>query len=261
MPILDFATFRSHFDKIVQKEVTSWEAVGFIAPGGTVYAFGTDSKVISTIFESISAPIIQQIAKQFEYVVESSPQTIYPDFTLSPEPIVLSGPHSRRIAIDIKTTYRKLTAQMLVKKFNYTLGSYTSFLRSPAAKKNIRYPYAEYSDHWVIGFLYTRREGVPAKVYHKPDPSKILCPYHDVEYFIQEKFKIVGTSPGSGNTTNIGSFATSDIDDLRQGKGPFSEHGKEVCDNYWRHYGRTAKDRKYSTIQEFLAWLKKPEGS
>jgi hypothetical protein len=229
---------------------------GILAPDGTVYAFGTDSKVISTVFEAIVAPIIQAIAEDFGYAIESSAQTIYPDFTLTPKTIGSPVTTPCRIAIDIKTTYRSFKTSGAVKPFRYTLGSYTSFLRSPAATKNIRYPYAQYSDHWVVGFLYTRREGLPAKVYHRPDPGKLVCPYLDVEYFVQEKYKIVGLTPGSGNTANIGSFQTSNIEDLREGRGPFAVHGKDICDQYWRHYGRKAKERAYTTIEGLLAWLK-----
>jgi Restriction endonuclease EcoRV len=171
------------------------------------------------------------------------------------QPCFCDVPHSvRRIAIDIKTTYRSFTPQGAVKPFRYTLGSYTSFLRSPTATKNIKYPYMEYSDHWVVGFLYTRREGVPAKVYHRPDPRQLACPYHDVAYFVQEKYKIVGESPGSGNTTNIGSLQSSNIEDFRQGGGPFAAHGKAICDDYWRSYGKTAAERTYTKVETFLAW-------
>ena len=252
MSILSFESFRGAFDQEVSRLNLTWETVGFLAPDRRVYPFGTDSKVISTVFESLAAPLIKQIADQYSYIVESSDQTIYPDFTLSPE---LGRPS--RVAIDIKTTYRRFTAKGEVKPFRYTLGSYTSFLRSPGATKNIRYPYDEYSDHWTIGFLYTRRQGVTSKVYDRPEEvTDLLCPYTDVEYFVQYKYKIVGLSPASGNTTNIGSFPTNNIQDLRDGRGPFGPLGKETCDSYWRHYGRTSAERatSYSDIEGFLDW-------
>jgi hypothetical protein len=230
----------------------TWEAVGFQAPDGKVYLFGTDTKVISTVFEAIAAPLIKTIADDRKYIVEGAQQTIYPDFTLSPAP----GKRPR-IAIDVKTTYREFNKKHETCTFRYTLGSYTSFLRSPGAKKNIRYPYEEYSDHWVIGFLYTRREGVPSKVYNSPkEVSSADCPYQDVEYFIQHKYKVVGESAASGNTANIGSFPTNSIQDLRDGKGPFAALGKDMCDAYWRDYAPKAKERKsrYSNIKEFLIW-------
>jgi hypothetical protein len=230
----------------------TWEAVGFYAPDGRVYAFGTDTKVISTVFETFAAPIIKGIADKYGYVVEGSKQTVYPDFTLSP-----SG-RPPRIAIDIKTTYRHFNRRGEPVPFRYTLGSYTSFLRTAGATKNIAYPYDEYSDHWTIGFLYTRREGVAAKMYDRPgEITSLQCPYRDVEYFVQHKYKVVGESAGSGNTANIGSFATDSIQDFRDGKGPFAKLGKEKCDEYWRNYARTAAERAktYNNAEEFLVWL------
>jgi len=250
--VLDFPTFRDRFDAIVVELSPSWKAVGFLAPDDKLYPLGTDSKVLSTIFEAMSAPIIQQIADEFRYTVEGAPQTIYPDFTLTP-----AYGAAQRIAIDIKTTYRSYSKNGRLQPFRYTLGSYTSFLRSPTATKNIKYPYADYAEHWVVGFLYTRAKGVPAKVYHRSEAAKALCPYQDVEYFVQEKHKIAGLAPGSGNTANIGSFPTNDIRDLREGRGPFAQYGKEICNEYWRNYGRTASEREYNSIEEFLNWKKK----
>jgi hypothetical protein len=255
MTLLKLETFLARFDELVSKYQITWEAVGFYSPDNKVYPFGTDTKVISTVFEALAGPLIKEIADEFGYIVEGSQQTVYPDFTLTP-----SNRKPPRIAIDIKTTYRRFHSKGEVAPFRYTLGSYTSFLRSPGAAKNIRYPYEEYNDHWVIGFLYTRRLGVAAKVYYRPEEiSELLCPYLEVEYFVQEKHKIVGYSPASGNTTNIGSFPTNNIEDLRQGHGPFATHGKKVCDSYWRQFAAKAANRAYSNIEEFLAWEKRIE--
>lgn len=250
MSHLDFATFHSQFCQKVDENGIDWQLVGFYAPNGRVYPFGTDTKVISTIFEALAAPIIKEIAEDHGYTVQNAEQTIYPDFTLTPP-----TQQPPRIAIDVKTTYRRFQSRGLLQPFRYTLGSFTSFLRTPGAKKNILHPYSEYSDHWVLGFLYTRTEGVASKVHYRPhEISELVCPYREVEFFLQEKYKIIGVSPGSGNTANIGSFSTSDINDLRQGKGPFAALGKEVCDEYWRNYGRTAAERAYADVESFLEW-------
>jgi hypothetical protein len=245
---LSFETFRSAFNTAVENASIAWTAVGFLGENGNVYPFGTDTKVISTVFECFAGPLLTDIAEAHGYIVEGSAQTVYPDFTLSPK----NG--SGRIAIDIKTTYRDYNASGSVKRFRYTLGSYTSFLREPT--KNIRYPYPEYAGHWVIGFLYSRAEGVSAKVYGRQEAASLRAPYKDVEFFVQEKHKIVGESPGSGNTANIGSFPTTDINDLREGRGPFSKLGKEICDDYWRNYTSVASRRPYSNVTEFLEWRK-----
>src|SRR5436853_6974399 len=96
-PPLDFPTFLRAFETGARELAITWKAVGFLGLDGRVHPFGTDTKVISTVFETIASPLIHSIADQHGYLVESSDQTIYPDFTLSPNP-----PGQRRIAIDIK---------------------------------------------------------------------------------------------------------------------------------------------------------------
>ncbi len=222
--MLTLNQFKKEFDENVSEQGITWEAQGFYASNGKVYPFGTDSKVLSTVFESFSAPLILEIAKKHNYDVAFAKQTIYPDFTLTP-----AGKLSERIAIDIKTTY-----QVGNKSIGFTLGSYTSFLRN--GTKNISFPYSEYSEHWIIGFVYRRCDDIAAKVYEVKKREDLQCPYKDVRYFIQEKYKIAGKRPGSGNTTNIGSFSTKDIEDLREGNGPFADLGEEAFEDYWRNY-------------------------
>lgn len=241
--MFDFSIFRQEFESGVKNEALTWEVLGFYDGRGIVYPFGTDTKVISTVFEALCFPIIDKIARKYDYKIETSEQTVYPDFTLT-------KPGEKHIAIDIKTTYRNGN-----KKFKYTLGSYTSFLRS--GTKNILYPYESYSDHWVIGFLYTRRKLDPSLVsepfYIMSDIDGMISPYYNVEYFVQEKYKIVGLRPASGNTANIGSFPTNNINDLREGLGPFSIQGKQLCDDYWRNYD----PKKYNSIESYLEFRKR----
>ena len=222
--MLSINQFRKEFDTKVLERGVTWEALGFYASDGSVYPFGTDTKVLSTVFESFCAPLILEIAENHKYTVVFAKQTIYPDFTLTP-----AGKASERIAIDVKTTYQEND-----RRIGFTLGSYTSFLRN--GTKNISFPYNQYLGHWVIGFVYRRCEGVAAKVHELQKSENPTCPYKDVQYFIQEKYKIAGKRPGSGNTTNMGSILTADIEDLRQGNGPFSALGERAFEEYWRHY-------------------------
>jgi hypothetical protein len=222
--MLSLDQFRKEFDeKVIEQDIT-WEAKGFYASDGRVYPFGTDTKVLSTVFESFCAPIILEIADKYDYIVAFAKQTIYPDFTLTP-----IGKSLERIAIDVKTTYQEGNRTIV-----FTLGSYTSFLRD--GTKNISFPYNQYSAHWIIGFVYERCSGIASKVHEVKKIEDLICPYKNVRYFIQEKYKIAGQRPGSGNTTNIGSFPTKDIEDLRQGNGPFSSLGERTFEEYWRNY-------------------------
>lgn len=69
-------------------------------------------------------------------------QNEYPEFT-----IVKESKPNRKIAIDVKSTYRKRTKKGGVEKFSFTLGSFRSYLRDPEGKKSILFPCAEYSEH------------------------------------------------------------------------------------------------------------------
>lgn len=68
-----------------------------------------------------------------------------------------------KIAIDVKTTYRR----NIKDKFNYTLGSYTSFIRPGNEKKNIVFPFNEYATHLVIGYVYNRIAEKKSVLEHK----------------------------------------------------------------------------------------------
>ena len=248
----DFSSFRAKFHEKVDLYNINWEVIGFLSANHQVYPFTTDTKVLSSVFEAICSPLVNEIAIEHGYVMERpTEQNIYPDFTLSP----ITG-NSLRLAIDVKTTYRSFNRRRQMQPLSFTLGSYTSFLRTPGATKNIHYPYSEYSGHWIIGFVYTRTilEEQLEPYYELCEIDNLPHPYHNVEYFVQEKYKIAGEKPGSGNTTNIGSFKSRDIEDFRQGCGPFAELGKEFCDEYWRNFKQKTENRDYNTVNEFLSW-------
>ena len=69
---------------------------------------------------------------------------------------------NQKIAVDVKTTYRRFTAGGTWKA-GFTLGSYTSFMRRNT--KNIVFPYERYAKHYIIGFIYTRVEVGESKVF------------------------------------------------------------------------------------------------
>ncbi|MBR0484978.1 MAG: hypothetical protein IJJ69_09410, partial [Oscillospiraceae bacterium] len=137
----------------------------------------------------------------------------------------------------------------------FTLGSYGSYMRNNT--KNIEYVYTDYVKHFVIGFIYKRNDfAQESRVYDYADRDSIVCPYYDVKYFIQEKYKIAGDKPGSGNTENLGSFSTKSFEDLKNGLSPFSTLGKEVFDLYWKYYPKyRSTNKNYTSLPEFLLWF------
>lgn len=228
----------------LEKLRNSYAICGIVDRTGSVYPLGSDTKVLSSIFELVSRPAIYAAAEALDFtVVEPAVQNHYPDFTL------MRGQNDNsKIAVDVKTTYRRKGSD----KFQYTLGGYTSFIRIGNERKNIVFPFNEYSDHVVIGFVYDRIAQKKAADQHKyvwEQLGDIPLPFKDVEFFVQKKWRISSDRAGSGNTTNIGSIKGT-IDDFRNGNGPFESEDEFL--EYWRSYGRTAATRtNYSSIDVF----------
>uniref|UniRef100_UPI0035D0CF4D type II restriction endonuclease n=1 Tax=Bartonella sp. CL63NXGY TaxID=3243538 RepID=UPI0035D0CF4D len=180
----------------------------------------------------------------------SPKQTVYPDFWLSSP----SSPDKDRVAIDIKTTYRKSANA----KFGFTLGSYTSFLRN--GTKNIAGSYDMYKTHLIIGFVYTRSKKYSTQILSLNDLNSIYSPVEDVNYFVAEKYKISGEKPGSGNTANIGTFSSNNIMDFENEKGPFAQLGNDVFEDYWKNYPtpseRSNNNVNYTNLKEYVSWKK-----
>lgn len=224
-----------------------FEAYGILDSSNKIHTLGTDSKIIGRIFEMFAQPVLENIAKRHGMILTTpESQTVYPDF------IMMSSASAKdKIAIDIKTTYVD-SDQSTIK---FTLGSFGSYMRNNT--KNIEYEYTDYAKHYVIGFVYKRNgQAQESQVYDYADRDKIQFPFYDVKYFIQEKYRIAGDKPGSGNTENIGSFSTKNFSDLRNGEGPFHELGVDAFDLYWKYYPKfRSTDKSYTSLDEFVEWF------
>lgn len=242
------------FNKKIQEKDIDWEVKGLASKSG-IYTLGSDSKLLGRIFELIITGVINEIANENGLkVVIAESQTVYPDFTL-----MRGEDDTQKIAIDIKTTYRRYYKKQPTnpRPFGFTLGSFASFLRNNT--KNIQYPYSTYRNHYIIGFVYDRNENATeGKFYEGHSLEQIEPPYYNINLFIQEKYKIAGEKPGSGNTENIGSITSSNINDFIQGNGPFSKLGEEVFEDYWRNYPKyRAAEKNYTDLPEYFSWLAK----
>lgn len=228
------------------------EAYGIIGSDDKIHTLGTDSKIIGRIFEMFTQPVLADIAAEHGMLLKTPvSQTVYPDF------IMMRDEGSReKIAIDVKTTY--VTGSRSTIKF--TLGSYGSYMRNNT--KNIEYCYTDYAKHYVIGFVYMRNGAAQESlVYDYDQRGEIIFPYRDVRYFIQEKYKIAGDKPGTGDTENIGSIRTRDFSDLKEGRGPFSELGVDAFDLYWKYYPKYRSPQKaYTTLAGFFDWVVRQDG-
>ena len=229
-----------------------WDIKGLVDETGKVYSLGTDTKLIGRIFELVIAPSIKSFCDKnnLDYIIPEG-QNIYPDFTIG----YFENGIKKYVAIDVKTTYLQKNAKGIIKKYNITLGSFNSFMRNNT--KTICFPYDQYTHHFVIGFVYERNpDAIEGQVASFDNLADIIPPYINSKYFIQEKHKISGDKPGSGNTENIGSFKSNNINDFIEGNGPFKYLGKEIFEVYWQNYPRTRSAKHYSSLPSFFEWLK-----
>ena len=84
---------------------------------------------------------------------------------------------------------------------------------------------------------------------------KVSAIIYTDDFFAAPKWKIASDKQGSGNTANIGSI--TDIEDLKNGNGVFSNLGEDWFDEYWMNYGtatmiKDGKSVKVTSIWDFL---------
>jgi len=243
----------SSFNSAVSTEEGDWIIKGFIDIAKNIYTISVDTKVVSKIMELLLFPKISQMAEGIGYkLILSKEQNHYPDITFIDD-------KDNKFAVDLKSTYR-----INGDKVNgMTLGAFTGYFRNRKSTKNITFPYAEYLGHFVLGVIYSRNEKTldERKTYKLDDLKNITSVIKDFTFFIQEKYKIAIDRPGSGNTKNIGSV--TNIEELINGKGPFSMLGEDIFDDYWMYYltGDMAKavDLKkppYRNLKEYREYKK-----
>ncbi len=243
----------SRFRHTLATDTDDWVVKGFIDVYRNIYTISVDTKVVSKIIELMLFPVISQFASEHGYgIVLSEHQNYYPDITF----VV---PDEAKIALDLKSTYRK--SEETVNGF--TLGAFTGYFRQRKSTKNITFPYEQYIAHFALGVIYSRSgEFIDEKrVYTLDDLQDIVSVVRDFTFLLQEKWRIASDQPGSGNTKNIGSV--KNIQALVDGKGPFSLYGSEVFDYYWRHYltkdmaRAIDSDVPYRNLEEYWKWRRR----
>ena len=184
-------------------------------------------------------------------LVLAEKQNYYPDLTF-----VHKEDEQIKFALDLKTTFRRNDNSA-----GFTLGSHGAYFKERDKKKNIQFPYNQYTGHYCLGIIYTRIDfeddlaeteifqvkELEEKYGDANDPigerevtkienlKSITSVIKDFDFFVAPKWKIASDSRGSGNTANIGSI--KDITDLKAGNGVFSKLGENWFDEYWINYG------------------------
>ncbi len=246
-------TFQSH----ISSEDGQWTVKGFIDIFQNIYTISNDTKIVSKILEIHLFPKILEFAKANGYkVVLAEHQNYYPDISF-----VKSTNEKIKFAVDFKTTYRDPQKPHLCNGF--TLGSHGEYFENRTSKKNIQFPYGEYSGHYCLGIIYSRVDGKSideTKSYKLSELKSISSVVNDFQFFVVEKWKIASDKGGSGNTANIGSI--NNIDDIINGRGMFSKLGEEWFDDYWMNYRKiTMKDTEgktflISSLADFVKYRK-----
>lgn len=248
----------AHFDKLMRTlaaDSGDWVAKGFIDVYRNIYTISVDTKVISKIIELMLFPVISQFATQYGYkMVLSEYQNHYPD-------VSFIAPDDTKIALDFKSTYRTGTKTVN----GFTLGAFTGYFRQRYSTKNITFPYEQYAAHFVLGVIYSHQNGVidERRIYTLDELQNIVSVAKDFTFLLQEKWRIAGEKPGSGNTKNIGSVR--DIHALVNDSGAFASYGEEVFDDYWMNYltGDMARaidsHVPYSNLEEYWKWRGRPQ--
>lgn len=250
----ELSTFCDDFQRSLATANGDWVIKGFIDVYRNIYTISVDTKVVSKIIELMLFPLLSRFAERYHYrMVLSEHQNHYPDITFI-------SPDDKKTALDLKSTYR-LGDSGTVNGF--TLGAFTGYFRQRESTKNITFPYHQYSANFVLGIIYSRNEAALAErtIHELDDLQNIASVVRDFTFVLQEKWKIAGDQPGSGNTKNIGSV--KEIKKLIEGTGPFHQYGVDAFDDYWMNYLTNdmamAIDSgvPYRNLDEYLDWRHK----
>ena len=264
--------FINDLKKYVSTESGDWSIKGFIDIYKNIYTISSDTKIVSKILEIHIFPELLRFADKAGYnLVLAEKQNYYPDLTF-----VNKKDDSIKFAVDLKTTFRRNDNSA-----GFTLGSHGAYFKERDKKKNIQFPYNEYSGHYCLGIIYRRVDfeddlaeteiyqvnELEGKYGGDQDPigerkvtkienlKSITSVIKDFDFFVAPKWKIASDSRGSGNTANIGSV--KDIADLKTGNGVFSKLGEDWFDEYWINYGvatmiKDGKSIPITNIWDFL---------
>jgi hypothetical protein len=243
------------FNAAVSTGDGDWVVKGFIDIAKNIYTISSDTKVVSKVMELLLFPKICHFAEENAYkMVLCKEQNFYPDITF------IDG-NNNKFALDLKSTYRKNSKEVN----GMTLGAFTGYFRNRKSKKNISFPYEEYTGHFVLGVIYSRASKADdeKKIYTLNELQNIISVVRNFSFFVQEKYRIASDRPGSGNTKNIGSVRN--VDALIKGTGPFAKLGEKVFDDYWMYYltkdmakAIELKDAPYKNLNEYMRY-KKPK--
>ena len=213
--------FTNKLQAYVSTEDGQWTVKGFIDVYQNVYTISSDTKIVSKILEIHLFPRIVEFAREQGYkIVLADHQNYYPDISF-----VHTNDESIKFAVDLKTTYRLPNKPHMCNGF--TLGSHGKYFEDRTSRKNIQFPYSDYSGHFCLGIIYNREDDATideTKSHKLNELQSITSVIKDFQFLVTEKWQIASDKSGSGNTANIGSI--NNIKDIISGHGLFSKLGE-----------------------------------
>lgn len=255
----NFANRLTEFSRELESYVSGndgqWKIKGFIDTLKNVYSISSDTKIVSKILEIHLFPQVLAFAEINNYsLVLANHQNYYPDLSF-----VSKDDENIKFAVDLKTTYRLSAKNWLCNGF--TLGSHGAYFEDRTCTKNIQFPYSSYSGHFCLGIIYDRAESATideTRIYSIDELDSISSVISNLQFFVEEKWKIASDKGGSGNTANIGSI--NRIEDILAGNGMFSRLGEEWFDDYWINFGKIkirtedGKIKKITSLADFVEY-------
>ena len=181
-----FAMQLKAFANSLAKQISQdgeWTVRGFIDIFKNIYTISADTKVVSKILELHLFPDFLGFAESIDYSIElATCQNWYPDMTF-----ISNKKPEIKFAVDLKTTYRDEDYPGFCNGF--TLGSHGEYFVNRESRKNIQYPYDEYSGHFCIGIIYSRAEiskSEELRIYSLDDIDMIPAVIRDFIFFAED---------------------------------------------------------------------------
>lgn len=199
-----------------------WTTRGFVDKNGRIYELPDIPQVITGIFQEVAKQRLKPFLKErYNCEIIQGGTREYPEITAFGGRL-----GQQKVAIDIKTTRRISTNRIS----GFSIGSYAGYFLHPERKlPGCKFPYSEFKEHWLIGFIYSW------------DPhADSLHMVSNIEIIVNEKWKIASKSTATGTTFAISSVR--DLGRLREGKGDFDS--PEEFETFWRIKGLEREKRQ-----------------
>jgi hypothetical protein len=192
-----------------------WTIKGFADKDGTIYSLPDIPQVITGIFQEVAKKRLKPfLREQYRCEIIEGGAREYPEIT------AFGGKLGQgKIAMDIKTT-RRVSKNRIS---GFSIGSYAGYFLHPERKlPGCKFPYGEFKQHWLIGFIYS----------WNPDVDSLRM-VSNIEVVVNEKWKLASKFTATGTTFAISSVR--DLERLRNGKGDFSSPAE--FEAFWRARG------------------------